>query len=110
MDGWQAARELLSGPPGPARDAVRWGLEGLRGCLTAALAESPSDDARRLLAAVEALLAGRPSNVPSAEPAATPPRPSGLLLASLAEAAEADPRLRAELGPLSLPRAHDAAI
>jgi hypothetical protein len=110
MDGWQAARELLSGPPGLARDAARWGLEGLRGCLTSALAETPSDDARRLLVAVETLLAGRPSDVTPAELAATPPQPNGLLLASLAEAAEADPRLRAEVGPLSLPRADDAGI
>jgi hypothetical protein len=109
MDGWQTARELLGGPAGPARDAVRWGLEGLRGCLTSALAQSPSDAAGRLLTAIDELLAGRVPESPPAELAATPP-PGGPFLGSLAEAAEADPRLRGEIGPVSLPRADDAGI
>jgi hypothetical protein len=100
MDGWQTARELLGGPAGPARDAVRWGLEGLRGCLTSALAQSPSDAAGRLLAAIDELLAGRVPGSPPAELAAAP-APGGPLLVSLAEAAEADPRLRGEIGPVS---------
>jgi hypothetical protein len=99
MDGWRTAREVLGGPAGPLRDAVRWGLEGLRGCLTAA--DDPA--APRLLAELEELLAGRPA-------AGLAPTPGGLLLGALADAAEADPRLQAEAGPLSLPRTDDVSI
>jgi hypothetical protein len=98
MDGWRAAREVLGGPAGPLRDAVRWGLEGLRGCLAAA-AEDPA--APRLLAELEELISGRPAAAPA---------PGGPLLGGLADAAEADPQLQAEVGPLSLSRTDDASI
>ena len=72
MDWWQPARDLLAHPDTPAGQALRWGLEGLRGCLTAALAQAPDDstagDARRVLEGLEEWLS--PAKPRAAEPLA----------------------------------------
>src|SRR5262245_61431568 len=108
MDWWQTAREVLGRPDHPSGQALRWGLEGLRGCLTAAVAQAPDDDVQRLLTGLDDLLApGKPSPAPAPETSPAP-SPSGLRFAALADEAGAAADLRAELGPLRLPRTSDA--